>query len=61
MTYSRAVTAGAFLHLGQGSQKVGMGAEVLANHLSDYLAQAEAASGRPIRRICVETPMDPPA
>jgi [acyl-carrier-protein] S-malonyltransferase len=50
-----------FLLPGQGSQKVGMGADVLAERpeaLEGYLEQAEAASGLPIRRLCLEGPID---
>lgn len=49
----------AFLYPGQGSQKVGMGADLLASEpelLDHYFAQAEAASGLPIRRACLEGP-----
>ncbi len=49
----------AFLYPGQGSQKVGMGADLLASEpelLDHYFAQAEAASGLPIRRYCLEGP-----
>jgi [acyl-carrier-protein] S-malonyltransferase len=51
----------AFVYPGQGSQKVGMGAELLESEpdlLEGYFRQAEAASGQPIRRICVEGPME---
>lgn len=51
----------AFVYPGQGSQKVGMGAELLESEgelLDTYLHQAEAASGHPIRKICLEGPMD---
>lgn len=51
----------AFIYPGQGSQKVGMGAELLASEpelLEEYLAQAESASGLPIRRLCLEGPLE---
>ena len=51
----------AFVYPGQGSQKVGMGAELLESEpdlLEGYFRQAEAASGQPIRRICVEGPIE---
>jgi [acyl-carrier-protein] S-malonyltransferase len=51
----------AFLFPGQGSQKVGMGADLLEARpdvFDRYLAQADEASGLEIRRLCLEGPIE---
>jgi [acyl-carrier-protein] S-malonyltransferase len=51
----------AFVFPGQGSQKVGMGADLLeaAPDVFDrYLSQADEASGLEIRRLCLEGPIE---
>jgi [acyl-carrier-protein] S-malonyltransferase len=51
----------AFLFPGQGSQKVGMGADLLETRpdvFDRYLEQADAASGLPIRDLCLEGPIE---
>jgi [acyl-carrier-protein] S-malonyltransferase len=55
------MTAIAFLYPGQGSQKVGMGAELRTAEpdvYDKYLSDAEAASSLPIRDISAEGPIE---
>jgi [acyl-carrier-protein] S-malonyltransferase len=51
----------AFLFPGQGSQKVGMGSDLLEASpevFDRYLQKADEASGLPIRQLCLEGPIE---
>ena len=51
----------AFLFPGQGSQRVGMAAELLSARpdvFEETIGQAEARSGLPIKRLCLEGPQE---
>src|SRR3712207_154538 len=51
----------AFLFPGQGSQKVGMGADLLETDpevFDRYLNAADEASGLPLRRLALEGPIE---
>lgn len=51
----------AFLFPGQGSQKVGMGADLREAEpevFERYLSQADEASGLPVQKLCLEGPIE---